>query len=170
MNKVAKISIFLIVLISVFGYAFFSIPAVFEGPGFSFKYNRFSSVKHEPVGGNPLDEAGMVIVEGRTHVFKLTYVYKVEEADPLNIIEEFISFLETGGTVVNQSQVYTEKINGLLFHTVRLVFSDGIEEANIIYSIHYNTEKESLYYIVCSSTRTEPNEITSDYMKSFNIN
>lgn len=170
MNKVAKVYIFFIVLISVFASAILYFPAMFKGPGFSFKYNRFSSVKYEPVGDNPLDEAGVVIVEGRTHVFKLTYIYKVEEADPLNIIEEFISYLETGGTVINQTQAYTEKYNGLLFHTVRLVFSDGIEEANIIYSIHYNTEKESLYYVVCSSTSTIPDEITSDYMKSFNIN
>ena len=170
MNKVARVILGLIFIISVFISALYFVPVVFNGPGFSIQYNRFSRVKHEHIGDNPLNEAGVVMVEGRTHQFKLTYVHDVEEADPLRITKDFISVLETGGMVINQSDINTEKYNDLLFYSVCLVFSDGLENVNIIYSIHYNTEKKSLYYIVCSSSHTIPDEIISDYLKSFNIN
>ncbi len=127
------VSAITLVIVMVFLYIF--LPIEFDGPGFSVNYNRFTNVKHEQIGDNPINEAGEVIFERINYQLQKTYINDVNSADPINITQKLISQIESSGIILNISKTIEEKHNDYIFHTTKLIFSDGSEEANMIFSI-----------------------------------
>jgi hypothetical protein len=159
----------LIVLVLAGLTYFFTALIVFNGPGFSIKYDRFTRVSHNQIGKYSLDDAGEVSFERRNYQLQLTYIHDVESADPIDITNDLISHLERSGSILHQSETLEEKYNGYIFYTTKLTFQSGSEEAYVIYSIHYDEENKSLYYLICSSTIRTPEDIIWKYLDTFTI-
>ena len=168
-DKSFKIYMGIIVLAISMLFLYLFLPIEFEGPGFSIKYKRFTNVNHEQIGDEPLNEAGEVIFERKNYRLQITYIHYVNNADLTDITKNLISHIETNGIILNKSETIEEKYNDNIFYTTKLIFSDGLEEANIIFSIHYNSKRESIYYLICSSKMNSPDKIMNEYIKTFKI-
>lgn len=166
-----NIKIYMIIIVLAIGMFFLYIflPIEFDGPGFSIKYNRFTNVKHEQIGDNPINETGEVIFERKNYRLQITYIHYVNNADLTDITKNLISHIEANGIILNKSETIEEKYNDNIFYTTKLIFSDGLDEANIIFSIHYNSEKGSIYYLICSSKMNNLDKIMNEYIRTFRI-
>ena len=116
----------------------------------------------------PLDETGEILFKGINYQLQITYINYVKEADPINITEKLISYLEDNGIVSERSNTVLDKINDYDFYTTELTFSDGVDSLYLIYSINFNSDNESLYYFICSSTVNTPRNVMQKYLNTFN--
>ena len=150
-------------------FIYLVIPASFNGPGFSVKHSRFTWIKQMKILEYPLDESGEILFKGINYQLQITYINYVREADPINITEKLISYLEDNGIVSERSNTVLEKINDYDFYTTELIFSDGVDSLYLIYSINFNSDNESLYYFICSSTVNTPRDVMQKYLNTFNV-
>jgi len=169
-NNGTKYVKFSLVILMIAGLSYyFTALNIFDGPGFSIKYDKFTQISHRQIGEYSLDYTGEVVFERRNYQLQLTYIHDVESANPLNITNDLISHLERSGSILYQSETLEEIYNDHIFYTTEIKFKSASEEAYVLYSIHYNEENDSLYYLICSSTLETPEDIMKKYLDTFTI-
>jgi len=160
--------IIILLFLLILGTYYFYTPASFHGPSFSIKYNRLAHLEHNKIADDPIEASGEVILKRRNYEIKITYIDEIYEVDPIKITNDLISVIESVGTIYNKSNIKQEQYNNYTFYTTKMIFSNGEEEAYIKYAIHYNEDKNSLYYFIYTTTNT-PNEELEKILETFTI-